>query len=104
MEGEGCSLTAVLLYLFKYFSCSPSLFLPFDFLRYSTFILVTPSSFPPPQLPSLIFPAPGAALKIPTLSLQPVCRLEGNLQMVLIERRLRGRREVPPLAEDKDDV
>lgn len=54
MEGEGCSLTAVLLYLFKYFSCSPSLFLPFDFLRYSTFILVTPSSFSPPaSLPYL---------------------------------------------------
>lgn len=66
MKGPGRSLTARLLHLFKYFSCSPSLFLHFDFLRYRTFILVTQSSFA--RLPSLIFPAPGS-LKIRTLSL-----------------------------------
>ena len=85
MKGEGRSLTAVLLYLFKYFSCSPSLFLHFDFLQYRIFILVAQSSFA--QLSSLIFPAPGW-LKIPTLSLQLRCQLEGTLQMVLIGRHL----------------
>lgn len=57
MKGAGRSFTARLLHLFKYFSCSPALFLHFDFLRYRTFILVTQSSFA--RLPSLIFPAPG---------------------------------------------
>lgn len=87
----------VLLSLFKYFRCSQSLLLHFDFLWYSAFILVTQS------LLSLICPAPGC-LKIPTLSLQPIRQLEGNLQIILIGRRLRENWEVLPLSGDKGAV